>query len=219
MTVGANEAITWRKIALQALVGAVVGGGGAIAVLSLLEPGEAPGWAPSQLILGGIGLIYGIMGLFVGIGTLAPRLIGQRLLNVADAEDIEDDRANMAGSAICSLAIGAALVLLAYGATGDPVAPISSASAFWILAAVIAVVAIASVLMWRSFDELWRQLSVEASALLGNFLLVVCVLWGGAAAAGMVAAPQPLDLLSLAFGGLLLATFVVIGRRGMMTPN
>lgn len=218
MTVGANEAITWRKIALQALVGAVVGGGGAIAALSLLEPGE-PGLAPSQLILGGIGLIYAIMGLFVGIGTLAPRLIGQRLLNVADAQEIEDDRANMAGSAICSLAIGAALVLLAYGATGDPAAPISAVTAFWILAAVIAAVAVVSVLMWRSFDELWRQLSVETSALLGNFLLVVCVLWGSAAAAGMVAAPGPLDLLSLAFGGLLLATFVVIGRRGMMTPN
>ena len=31
-------------------------------------------------ILFGIGLVYALMGVFVGIGTVAPRLFGQRLL-------------------------------------------------------------------------------------------------------------------------------------------
>jgi hypothetical protein len=73
--------------------------------------------------------------------------------------------------------------------------------------------------MWRGFDELWRQLTMDSYALIGQLLVVVLSLWGGAAAGGLVGGPQPLDLLSLTFGGLLLACFVAVGRRGMATPN
>ena len=72
--------------------------------------------------------------------------------------------------------------------------------------------------MWRNFDELWRRLTIDASAIAGNILLAICVIWGGGAAAGLVAGPHPLDLVSAAFGIFLLATFIAVGRRGMMTP-
>jgi hypothetical protein len=42
---------------------------------------------------------------------------------------------------------------------------------------------------------------------------------GGAAAAGLVAGPQPLDLVSIAFGSLLLSCFIAAGWRGMMASR
>jgi len=64
--------------------------------------------------------------------------------------------------------------------------------------------------MWRRFDELWRQLTSGISAISGNILMLVAIIWRG---------PHPLDLASLAFGSLLHACFVVVGRRGMMAPR
>src|SRR5690606_30845267 len=68
------------------------------------------------------------------------------------------------------------------------------------------------------FVELWRRLTIDASAIAGNILLVLCVAWGAAAAAGLTAGPHPLDRVSAAFGIFLLASFIAVGRRGMMTP-
>src|SRR3546814_8426526 len=46
-----------RKMALQALIGALAGGGGMFALMWLLD-GETLHWQPSQIILAGVGLIY-----------------------------------------------------------------------------------------------------------------------------------------------------------------
>lgn len=211
-------AISWRKIGLQVLIGAIAGAGAMIAAMWLLE-GHALAWQPSQIILAGIGMIYLLMGLFVGLGIAAPAQLGQRLLNVADAEEIVEERANMGGSALTCIAIGAMLALLAYSTVAGANTPVTAATAFWIMLALLLAGTLASLAMWRRFDELWRQLTIDASAIAGNILLSVCVIWGGAAAAGLTAGPQPLDLVSLAFGSFLLATFIAAGRRGMMTPQ
>ena len=219
MTAEAKQALTWRKIALQSVIGFVAGGGGMVAVMTLVDPGDSPAWEGSHIAMVGVGLVYVIMGLFVGIGVVAPRLIGQRLLNVADAEEIDDERFNLVWSALGCIGIGLALALLAYAATGDPAAPIGPVAAFWLFAGMLAALTTVSVVMWRRFDELWKQLTIDASAIFGNGLLVILALWGGAASAGIVAGPDPLDLVSLAFGGMLLCTFVAAFRRGMGTPQ
>src|SRR3546814_11947437 len=85
-------------MALQALIGALAGVGGMFALMWLLK-GETLDWQPSQIILAGVGLIYVLMGLFVGLGVLAPRAFGQRMLNVADVEETVEERANMGSSA------------------------------------------------------------------------------------------------------------------------
>ena len=207
-----------RKMALQALIGALAGGGGMFALMWLLK-GETLDWQPSQIILVGIGMIYLLMGLFVGLGIAVPVRVGQRLLNVADAEEIVEERANLGGSALICIAIGAILALLAYSTVEGANTPVTAATAFWIMLILLVAGTLASITMWRRFDELWRQLTIDASALAGNILLVLCVIWGGGAAAGLVAGPHPLDLVSAAFGIFLLATFIVAGRRGMMTPQ
>ncbi|ALJ14928.1 hypothetical protein [Sphingopyxis macrogoltabida] len=211
-------AASWRKLALQSLFGALAGAGAMIAAMTLLE-GELPVWQKSQIILVGVGMIYVLMGLFVGLGVLAPRLLGQRMLNVADAEEIVEERGNLGASALSCTAIGAALVLLAYATVEGANAPVTASTAYWILLALLVAGTAIMLPMWRNFDELWRQLAVDASALAGNILMTMCFAWGGAAAAGLVAAPHPLDLVSAAFGIFLLATFIAVGRRGMMMPS
>jgi hypothetical protein len=206
-----------RKMALQALIGALAGGGAMFALMKLLE-GDTLDWQPSQIILAGVGLVYVLMGLFVGLGVLAPRAIGQRMLNVADAEEIVEERSSMGGSALTCITIGAALALLAYSTVEGANAPVTAVTAFWIMLALLAAGTFVSIAMWRRFDELWRRLTIDTSAIAGNILLGVCVVWGGAAAAGLAPGPQPLDLVAAAFAILLLATFIAVGRRGMMTP-
>jgi hypothetical protein len=218
MTTEASRAASWRKMAIQALCGAIVGAGGISIVMTLMVGQPGLDWQPSQVVLVGVGFIYLLMGAFVGVGTLAPRLLGQRMLNVADAEEIVDERASMTGSSLSCLAVGAALMLLAYATVAGAAPPVTAATAFWILLALLAAGTATSIFMWRSFDELWRQLTLDASAITGNILLVFCALWGGAGAAGIVAGPHPLDLVSAAFGIFLLATFIAAARRGMMTP-
>lgn len=222
MTTKASPTAGWKKIAGQALFGAAAGAGGMFAALSLLEGGDGIDWPPSAIILLGVGFIYALMGAFVGIGTLAPRLIGQRLLNVADAEEIVEERSNMNASAIGCLALGAALMLLAYAAGTEAAGAtpmVSVAAAFWTMLAVLGLFTLISLWMWRAFDELWRQLTLEITAITGNLLMFVAIVWGGAAAAGIVVGPHPLDLVSLSFGLMLLACFIATGRRGMMVPN
>ena len=53
------RALSHRKMALQALIGALAGGGGMLAAMWLLE-GETLAWRPSQIILVGVGLIYAL---------------------------------------------------------------------------------------------------------------------------------------------------------------
>lgn len=222
MTTKASGAAGWKKIAGQALFGAVVGAGGMFAALSLLEGGDGVDWPGSAIILLGVGFVYALMGAFVAIGTLAPRTVGQRLLNVADAEEIIEERSNMNASAVGCLVLGAALMLLAYAvgteaAGGTP--RVSVAVSFWVMVAVLGVFTLISLWMWRAFDELWRQLTLEITAITGNLLMFVAIVWGGAAAAGLIVGPHPLDLVTLSFGLMLLACFIATGRRGMMAPR
>ena len=222
MTTQASKAAGWRKIAMQAAIGAAAGAGGMVAMLAFIEAQGGLDWAPSAIILLGVGFIYALMGLFVGLGTAAPRLFGQRMLNVADAEEIVEERANMGASAISCLILGAALMLLAHAVAADgasTAALVSPAVAFWILLAVLVGFTAVSVWMWQSFDELWRQMTMEISAITGNLLLLVAIIWGGAAAVGLAVGPHPLDLVSIAFGSLLLACFAGAGWRGMMAPR
>lgn len=222
MTTTTGSAAGWKKVAGQALIGFAAGAGGMFAALSVLEGGDGVDWPASAIILLGVGFVYVLMGAFVGIGTLAPRLVGQRLLNVADAEEILEERSSMGASAVGCIVLGAALMLLAYAAGSDAAGTtptVSVAMAFWIMLAVLVLFTILSTWMWRDFDELWRQLTLEISGITGNLLMLVAAVWGGGAAAGLVPAPHPLDLVSLAFGVMLLACFVAAARRGMMTPR
>lgn len=207
----------WRKQAVQAVIGAIAGGSGMVLAMEVMGSDRSAPWDSSQVIVVGIGVIYMIMALFVGIGVAAPRAIGARLLNVSDDEEIREERSKLLASAFGCMVIGASLALIGYAATGAAWVPVSAATAYWLFVLGLIVTTAVSIPMWRNFDELWRRVTGEAAALFGYLMFGVCALWGGAAASGLATGPNALDLLSLAFGGYLLATFIVIFRRGMAT--
>jgi hypothetical protein len=73
-----------------------------------------------------------------------------------------------------------------------------------------------SVLVYRSSDELMLAVNLEAGAFSYVLLLLVVGLWAMLAHLGYVAAPAPIDLLTLFYVVVLLASFIAVGRRGML---
>jgi hypothetical protein len=206
----------WRKVAVQAVVGAICGAAGMSAVLWLLDGQALATPSVSVIVAAGVGVIYLITGLFVGFGVLAPS-IGAKLLNVADREELIEQRPMLTGSSVAMTLLGAAVVGLA--ASDPSVSLLEPLAAFWIFVATMAVGTVISLRMWPRYDELWRALVRESSALFGYLVFAVLALWGAAAVAELVPGPGPLDLLSLVFGGFLLASFIAVGQRGMMMPT
>ena len=93
----ADDARKTRKLVIQLLTGGVFGGVAGFAGMSLIDPSELAG---DQIILAGVGLIYLLMGLLVGIGIASPKL-GSKVLNLQDAEEIIEQRRILTGSTIC----------------------------------------------------------------------------------------------------------------------
>ena len=62
-------------------------------------------------------------------------------------------------------------------------------------------------------------MNLEAGALSYGLVFVTVGGWAMGAHLGYVAGPEPLDLLTLFYVLVLLATFIVVGRRGMLMPR
>jgi len=180
-----------------------------------LESGLGPmlrGAGPGSVALAGFGLIFGLMGLFVGIGVAVPGL-GAKVLNVGGREDIEDQRSQMMGGALSCLALGIAMVLLALAKPGGVVPGVVGAAAFGFALFLTAAI---TLLQWRGYDELWRNMSMESAAWGGTLIAMTLLVWGALALIGRAVLPDPAGLIALVMGLQLLGTFIAIGRRGML---
>ena len=217
MTTQASKAARWRKMAMQGVIGAVVGAGGMIAVLALVEGQGGLDWAPSAIILLGVGFIYALMGLFVGIGTAAPRLLGQRLLNVGDAEELREELRGMLLSAGTMGVLGLVLILLAVARTpGFAAGLVPAGVAMGALVAASVGGAVAS-WAWRDrFDELNWQLGLEGCFWAFCLSWALLTLWAAADFLGFGIALTPIDVVTTLAAMMLLGSFVAIGKRGMM---
>ena len=197
---------------VRMLIGGVVG----FAAMKFgLEGGLGPllrGAVPGSAALAGFGLIYGLMGLFVGIGVAVPAL-GAKVLNVGGREDIEDQRAQMMGGAVSCLALGIGMILLALAKPGGAVPGAVGAAAFGFALLLTAVI---TLLQWRGYDELWRNMSLESAAWGGTLIAMTLLVWGALALIGRAVLPDPAGLVALVMGLQLLGTFIAIGRRGLL---
>ena len=207
---------SWRKTALSTVVGGLVGAGAMAAMLALAGTDLLDAMGPSRLALAVVGLIYVLMAAMVGFGVAAPRA-GAKLLNVADAEELRDDRANLLFSTIVMALLGATFVVLAIArGPGFAGGPVSAGVAVGVLAVTMAGGAIAS-WMWRHrFDELSRQLGLEGAAWAFYLSWVILLLWGAADFLGLGARLTAIDAVTVPAAALLLGSFIAIGRRGMM---
>lgn len=201
-----------RKLIFQIAVGGSIGGISGYFGLHLVG---SENMAVDQLVVGGVGLIYLLIGVIVGFGLLAPKL-GVWILNLEDADEIRDESRILTGSAICMVALGAALVLLTMA---GPDGPISRPAAMGGLLAALALLIAVSIRDWKYYDEMLLQLSSDAGNIAFSGVGLVTLIWGSASWLGLVSSPTPLALVALISGGFLMAIFVASARKGLIKPR
>jgi hypothetical protein len=201
-----------RKLLSQLVFGGLIGGFASYFGLGVLN---VETMAPDQLIVSGIGLIYVLMGVIVGFGLIAPKL-GSSVLNVEDANEINEQRRILTGSTICMVALGAALIALPLAGPNRAISPLVC---FGGLVASLLILIVISIRDWKHYDEMMMQLSRDAGNIafcgIGGTLLI----WASAAWLSLAPAPTPLALVATIMGGFLLSIFVASARRGLLMPR
>jgi hypothetical protein len=201
-----------RRTVFRLASGAVVGFFAAKAMTSWIDGPAIGGLEASAVIAAAIGLVYGLMGVSILAGSAMPRA-GAAFLNVEDADEIREQKRMFLLSGASSLLWGAALVVLALAA---PDGPIAQVTALIVAAACFLVGTALCVPLYRVSDELMMAVMQEGGALSAWLLFAVVGSWATMAHLGFAQGPQPLDLLSLLYGLMLVASFIVIFRRGMV---
>ena len=201
-----------RKLALMIGGGALTGFFGALGLMTLIDGGALGSLGPSREIALLVAMLYGFMGVLVGFGALSPRL-GARFLNVQDAEELREMKQSLLASGIGSVAFGGVLAVLALTGPGALLAPMAGAVAAGVL---LVIATLASVRSMKHSDELMRTVSRQAGST--SFYLVLLLIGGWAALSifGFMPQPQMIDILTLIWAILIIATFGVCAKRGML---
>lgn len=137
------------------------------------------------------------------------------MLNVGDVEDARAQRPVLIASGVVFLMLGSAQLLLAMAATGGPLPPIVAISA---MALAITMTGVLSWLQWSRYDELLKQVSWESSAFALAVLGALLLGWAILAQFGTGVAIDPMGLIAMLMGSILVGSFVATGRRGMLMP-
>ena len=206
----------WKKFFLQMLVGAVVGGASTMAIL--LAWGDLDSSDPAQLVAIVTGMIYLLMGLMVGFGTIAP-VTGARILNVEDVEDLRDQRTILGLSAAACVMIGLLFLVLAAVPAGGTGGLFNREVAAILAGVCLVALIVLTRLTNRRVDELTRHVSMEASSLAMQSSFIIFGGWAALAHFGFVQWIGPLALVSGLALLQLLAIFWVSGKRGLMVPS
>ena len=201
-----------RKIILPALIGGVVGFAAASGVLSVMDSKTIGTFDESAVIAALVGSLYLLIGASVWLGALRPK-VGAHFLNVEDADELREQKKVLTLSGAAMALWGASLVALAMAA---PAGVLPQAAALAIGAGGLVLGGGISVSVYRACDELMRMAHLEAAAITYGLVVLVVGLWSMFAHVGQVAAPAPLDLVTLFYVLVLAASFIVVGRRGML---
>lgn len=214
MTNGATKKSRKLKKTLFALgLGAVAGFIGAYGFMELVDGQALGALGPSREIAGLVAILYIFTSIAVLAGVVAPRA-GATFLNVEDAEELREQKFQLAASGMGMIAAGAALLVAALAAPIGPIAPTIALIGF---AALMIVAVLASIASHRRQDELMRAIGRETGALAFYLVVLVGGGWSLAAHLDFTTGPAPLDWLTMFWGIMLVAAFAVIGRRGMLT--
>ena len=130
------------------------------------------------------------------------------------AEDLRERGRLYSCSYVWMAACGLLLIVLGLGGPGGVLSPAAALAGALVLIAVLTVLGIAA---WRLSDELARTLSHETGNMAFYLILVLGGGWAMLAHLGFVAAPAPLDWLTMLTMLLFVATFIVLGRRKLLT--
>lgn len=204
----------WGIHILRGVLGAVFGLAVTVPFLRYAGPFLAQA-GTGAIALSGVGVIYLMMGLMVGLGTLMPGP-GSKLLNVAGPDDLTDERRVLLGSAAGSLILGAGLLALSLA---GPAGLVPDGVALGALALGFVACAVIGVQQWREYDELLRQMTTECGSI--AFMIALPGLGGWAALAhlGWVPPFAPLWVLAALMFLLLISSFIAAGRRGLLIQD
>jgi Na+/proline symporter len=201
-----------RKIVIPALAGGVVGFGASFGLMRFIDSDAVGGLGTSATVAALVGMLYCVIALGILLGIANPRL-GARFLNVEDADELREQQRMLLWSGVAMLLWGIALLALALAGPDGPVPP---PVALAVGAGGLVIGMALSVAVYRASDELMLAVNLEAGALTYALVLLVVGLWAMLAHLGYAAAPAPLDLLTLFYALVLVASFIAIGRRGML---
>jgi len=202
-----------RKLVIPALIGALSGFAATFAMMRYIDSPAVGGLGSSATIAVLVGVLYCVIAAGILVGAAIPRL-GARFLNVEDADELREQQRMLTLSGAAMVFWGAALLALALAA---PEGPVPQTLALVIGVGGLVIGSGLSVLVYRVSDELMLAVNLEAGALTYGLVLLVVGMWATLAHLGYVAGPAPLDLLTLFYVLVLLASFIATGRRGVLT--
>lgn len=202
-----------RKLLIPTLLGGVAGFAASAGMIGFVGSDAVGGLEKSATVAAVVAVLYILIGLMVALGTASPQ-VGAKFLNVEDADELREQKTVLTLSGTAMVLWGAALLALALAA---PDGPLPQAAALLIAAGGIGIGTVLSVKAYRATDELMLAVNLEGGALGYGIVFVVVGGWAMLAHLGYVAAPGPLDLLSAFYFMALLASFIAVGRRGMLT--
>lgn len=207
-----------RKMLLQIVLGGVAGAAGMFALLTALEGQAGLLGDGGRVAALATALIYMLMAALVGVGTLIPGL-GARTLNVEDADEVAEQRTALLVGSTTFLLVAVFLGAVALAEGGDGVGRLPSAIAA-LMAGASAVGLIALSIRYRRIgDEMMQLVSKEANGIMVGLVFLTAGVKSAAAQLGYAAPMAPLEFLAGFFALYLLAIFIAVGRRGMLTPR
>ena len=205
----------WVKVAGMVLAGGLFGFLMARTLgQSFEDGGTLAAFADAEISLL-VAALYVLMGLFVLLGTISPR-VGAAILNVEDAEEVREQAPVLLPSALGCVLIGVALAAIALGGAGEFLNPY--AAGVIAIVSLLAATAISLTASRRS-DELMRALFKDAGSASFYILATILAIWTAAGHMSLARSPTALEVLTLVFAAPLVASFWVIGRRGMLGPR
>ncbi|GAA4643205.1 hypothetical protein GCM10023115_11650 [Pontixanthobacter gangjinensis] len=211
-----NEAPTRRNPATKALVSAAIGGViGFLMVSAIIKWTKAAQLGDSHLILAGVGGVYFLIGLIVGLGTIMPKA-GAQLLNVEDRGELVEQRSGLLSSSLVNVLIGVMLIVLANSGKDGLVPPLIALTTVALTIIVGFVVTWSS---WKHYDELMRQVSWEASTIGFGLVTITVLVWGSLTINGMAPPFDAFLMIALVMGMMMLGAFLAAGLRGMLNPR
>lgn len=168
--------------------------------------------ATIALGLGVVLLLFAILGLLRLAADHAPGRV--RPPEETDA-DLELGRPRLY-SLIVIAAMGLTLVLLVLAGPGGALSPTITLVAVLVLLGIVTVLTFA---MWPLLDELTRTMSRETGNAAFYLIVVIGGGWAILAHLDFVPAPTPLGWLTMFTLIMFAASFIAVGRRGLLQPR
>lgn len=205
-----------RKLIMQTLVGALFGFATMFLLLNGLGKEVLRQSGPDGIAAIGVGVVYCLIGLFVGLGTMFPGP-GAKLLNVDGEEDILEERHMFSWSSVAMILIGVAPIALALAA--PKVALISTGAAAIIFAISLIGQIVIAYLTRNDADEFAQKMSSDSGVVFAGVLTTVFGTWAALAHLGYLPMFSGLAFVAGTLALFLLSIFWVTGRRGLLMPS